>query len=244
MKPETAKISSLDDYVKLINILDRKFDYQQRDDAPLILCRGQEVSNWDLLPKLGRNEFLSSDILNKEKLIFEEFRRLSHPHLNFNSKYNEWDLLALAQHYRLPTRLLDWTENPLAALWFSIYKEKDDNSDRVVWILLVMKDEIVNPNEGSPFDQSKTIIFKPNHITKRITAQNGWFTVHKFIDDKKFLPLNLDETFDRRIFKLIISEDLRYDLMRQLNKLNINHFSLFPDLEGLGYYLGWKYFMK
>jgi hypothetical protein len=62
----------------------------------LTIYRGQE-EGWSLLPKIGRNRELSkNEILDKEKNISEEFKRLSYPYLDSNLKYNKWDLLALA----------------------------------------------------------------------------------------------------------------------------------------------------
>ena len=45
---------------------------------------------------------------------------------------NEWELLVLARHYGIPTRLLDWSYSPLIAARFATVNGKHD-SDRVVW---------------------------------------------------------------------------------------------------------------
>jgi hypothetical protein len=126
------------------------------------IYRGQE-KDWSLLPSIGRNSSLSSeDILKKEMNIFNEYKRLSYPYLDSNLKNNEWDLLALAQHHRLPTRLLDWTINPLAALWFACIKEKDDDSDRIVWLFAVGESDLIKRSD-SPFIQTQTKVFRPDH---------------------------------------------------------------------------------
>ena len=46
------------------------------------------------------------------------------------------DLLALSQHFGAPTRLLDWTSNPLVALYFSIFSSEsiDDTNDGIVYV--------------------------------------------------------------------------------------------------------------
>ncbi len=49
-----------------------------------------------------------------------------------------WEWISLAQHYRVPTRLLDWSENPLVALYFAVEVDEDSNGAQVdgrVWAL-------------------------------------------------------------------------------------------------------------
>jgi hypothetical protein len=180
--------------------------------------------------------------------------------LNFDPK-NQWDLLALAQHYGLPTRLLDWTENPLAALWFAFRKkkenketnnEKEKKNYRYVWAFFVEDEDLVkedniqnatNESLQTPYNQSITKVFRPNHVTNRIVAQSGWFTVHKFVDEKTgFISLNTNKKYHKKLFIIKIPDDLRNDILIGLDKLGTNSFSLFPDLEGLSDYLTWKNF--
>jgi hypothetical protein len=73
-------------------------------------------------------------------------------------------MLALAQHYSLPTRLLDWTENPLVALWFAFNEIARQETKRVVWCFGVKKENISRQNEP-PFDITRTRVFNPKHIT-------------------------------------------------------------------------------
>src|ERR1035438_8997770 len=92
------------------------------------LFRGQSIDE-PLIPRLARMKPRGT-LLNVEKLMMADFERQQLPFAEFEPK-DAWDLLALAQHHGLPTRLLDWTYSALAALWFCVEKPpKKDERDR------------------------------------------------------------------------------------------------------------------
>ena len=105
------KINSVKDFVDLIEKI--KEENVNRGNKSDLLFRGQQKDE-PLLPKLARLN-LNGEIDNVEKLILEEFKKGILPLSEFKPE-DEWDLLALAQHNGLPTRLLDWTFSALTAL--------------------------------------------------------------------------------------------------------------------------------
>jgi hypothetical protein len=158
--------------------------------------------------------------------------------------YTSWDLIALAQHHGLPTRLLDWTTNPLAALWFAFYKEENATGERCVWGLSTNSSDFADVKKNA-FSQQRTVIFRPNHITKRITAQNGWFTNHKYLEEKGlFIPLHSQKNYSTKLAKFRFDNKLRTEILKTLEMMGINHYTMFPDLDGLTSYIEWKRYKR
>jgi len=78
------------------------------------LFRGHNNFMWELLPKIAREDFVFRSKSDSELKMIETFKRYARQYLSKEIK-NEWHYFALAQHYGMATRLLDWTTNPLAA---------------------------------------------------------------------------------------------------------------------------------
>lgn len=215
----------------------------QKTDS-LILFRGQS-DDWPLLPKISR--FVPrKEIAKNEKDMIHDFRKLIMSVSNLKPR-NDWELIALAQHHGLPTRLLDWTTNPLAALWFAVNvpPERTQETYGGVWYFIPEDDDLISDDEEiSPFELNDCKVFNPTHITERIRTQAGYFTTHPFnTDEMKFIPLDKIEIHKNKLGRLRISPRIYSRLRRELDKCGINAFSLFPDLDGLSKYLEGKYFL-
>lgn len=207
------------------------------------LYRGQSLDK-TLLPKIARYDV--ADVEKVEKEMLNDFQRRS-IHLIDYQPGSSWDWLALAQHHGMATRLLDWTENPLIALWFSMApKAEAKHSDySVVWGFNVPGEDVVAAtDEMNPFQEGSTKVFKPNHITKRISAQFGWFTIHKYNTERKFVAFEKNKEYAERLFKIKVNSECFSECKKRLHNFGINSASMYPDIDGLAKHVEWLYLEK
>ena len=195
----------------------------------VIVYRGVKDSSFTLTPKVGRNtKSTQSKIEEKEKTMLRLFREQAFARLDFRPE-NDWEVLAIAQHHGLPTRLLDWTQNPLVAAFFAV-EEEHSSKDSAVYAYHSAK-YILTKKYSDPFTRDTVGKFIPAHVTPRITAQTGIFTIHP----------NPKEAFTSSdIKRAVISNDLRKPLKKILARYGIHRASLFPDLDGLAAYIKWS----
>ncbi|MEM6837646.1 MAG: FRG domain-containing protein [Cyanobacteria bacterium P01_C01_bin.120] len=204
------------------------------------LYRGQRRDR-SLLPKIARlTTYLP--ILHVEQEFIEVFKLRSLPMLEQPPEH-EWDWLTVMQHYGLATRLLDWSINPLAALWFCVRQPPVGNESGVVWLLHPNSDNYVVPSKQiEPTSICKTYILRSKIIASRIRSQAGWFTAHYFnFEQDKFVALENDPAYKSRLKKLMVPFDAFARIRLELDRLDVNSSTLFPDLDGLCAHIEWIY---
>ena|SRR2546423_4228360 len=210
----------------VINSFQRFHDVVQRYDPNRDIFRGVLSTKFKLVPKLGRKgvRFLSP-ISVAEKEMLRLFKIYAAPYLPKHD-LSDWELLAIAQHHGLPTRILDWSRNPLVAAYFAV--EQEFRGDSAVYVL---KGEMfIDIEKNSPFELKEVSKFIPAHITPRIASQSGLFTVHPE-PNKPFNSPSID--------KLIIAQSFRSKLKQILYRYGIHRASLFPGLDGIAGHIQW-----
>ncbi|HXX33978.1 MAG TPA: FRG domain-containing protein [Thermodesulfobacteriota bacterium] len=121
--------------------------------------RGVGKESYKLVPRIYRGkeeirwEYNASEAVDMRA----EFARRAKPFINRNLPYSVGEYLHLMQHYGFPTRLLDWTEGALIALYFAIRIPRNDKTP-CVWMLnpswLNYRNDVTIKNEETGEDKS------------------------------------------------------------------------------------------
>lgn len=223
------EISNLAEFIKLLdaNMVESNGAVVPRTR----LYRGVSNADYQLIPSVGRGiekQFmpgLESGTLNK-------FKSMAVVYLEYFPS-NNWEWLMLAQHHGLPTRLLDWTTNPLVALYFACTDNKNMDQDGVVYRRTgdeKLRLEELDTYPANPFNIDKVYYIFPPHISPRIAAQSGAFTISQTpTEPLPDLPNGEWNTNDL----VLVKAGAKSKILNQLNYLNINAAALFPGLDGI-----------
>jgi hypothetical protein len=226
-------INSFKEYLDLIDDLTSK-------KHEIILFRGQS-DNSPLLPSIARkNPKINTTSIEEEML--EELRRRTQ--LTIKTQLSDsWELLIYAQHFGMKTRLLDWSSNPLTALWFACSNEFKSTLDSYVYIFTADSSYLIDTkSKESPFATSKTRILRPALNNERIIAQSGWFTAHKYSNQtKSFVNLETNKDLKDKLIQIKIPSKLKPEILNRLSIFGINSQTLFPDITGVCNHLNWMY---
>lgn len=216
--------------------------------------RGQADFNWGAVPSIYRNEPFFENSIDRphdinsfvvrahalESIFVSQFFLRARIHLNNPERGFASDRI-LAQHFGVPTRLLDWTANPLVALYFAVSDPGRENLDGAFYFL-----HAANRTVGQLPTEEKLKAYKkandmfmldPPYIDQRIPAQSAKLTFHT-IDESAgcFLPLEKQEFEAGKhwLQKFRIPSRSKGTIYRELLQIGIDHHSIFPDLQGLG----------
>ena len=242
--------SAIDSVSKFIQRIEA-FIKSNNNKESKFLFRGQADEKWKVetsacrrsKDKPGSKPMSEEQELYYNIKLIEQFR-----HGDFHSKYKskimEQDLgiLAQLQHNGAATSLIDFSDDPLVALWFACQEspEADSNNNGKVFILstgdgsnfeeidsieqieyykVKMPDQLQNPQVDGILNNSTFFYWKPAHLNNRITAQKSYFLI-----GKRELP---------EMEKIVIPNNSKSEILKELSSVHgINEITLYPDLVG------------
>ena len=219
------------------------------DQGHQIWYRGQASSEWALTPY-----FLRLDGRQSESTLLKRFKQSAAMLIDTAPKQS-FDWLFLMQHYGVPTRLLDWSESPLVALYFAVENiTEHGDKDGALWLLYPSEfnknARIHNRNEEGyipSFDDEELASYSIESLKSnpslqlypvatiatrnnaRIQAQHGVFTIHH----QDQTPIE-DIGDKSHVLKLTIPGASKVQLKKQLELLGYSKFQLFPELSSIG----------
>lgn len=151
------EIESFDEYLNTIHSeLGQNGEGKRR-----LYFRGQSKRTTDgypLTPSVARYKHLGNlSLTEREQKECEVLETFSNHLLTYvqHRPQTAWEELAIAQHHGLPTRFMDWTTNPLVALYFAVRNTGSRSADSAVYVL------ISNPKRYADLKRGQAAQMKP-----------------------------------------------------------------------------------
>jgi len=205
--------------------------------------RGHAVAKWKLVPGVYRER---GDALPETTIVYKFMLQAKTRHDKCPPR-DAWDnWLFFMQHYRLPTRLLDWTESSLVASYFAVFEHPSEAAS-----LWVISPALLNQSQGGaklinvPTHEDVWPLFKaaflkvekepdtilpvaPEQVDLRMLVQSSAFTIHGTETPIEDLSGN-----DQFLIRFDIPASAKPGIKKDLLRLNIRESTLYPDLEHL-----------
>jgi hypothetical protein len=218
--------------------------------------RGQGNATHEMQPGVYRKKFtdragnlppaswsLEDRRLKLERESLNDFRTAGAPHFNADDVV---EVYFTAQHYGMHTRLLDWTANPLAALFFAVtgdpgetgavfvmeptklipqHKKEEDLWPQILTMRHGYAKDAIGESFWHPHSRKPLILpIRPDNQYGRIGQQESCFTLHMHKSESRENPT---------LSRITIPGDKKAAMLEELHRLNVNQFTIYNDLERL-----------
>lgn len=222
--------------------------------------RGMSDSAWDLAPSLNR---ICAHDMTLERQMLRSFRKYGYADLKQVSSF--WQMLAMAQQFGLPTRLLDWTYSPLVAAHFATEDQDSYDRDGVIWCVQVdqmngqlpgVLRNMLNAERGHIFTMEMmdrigdgfdaleaissnpfALFFEPASAVNRIANQYALFS----LCSAPTLPINALPGTESCFRRIIIPAAVKLEIRDKLDYINISERMIYPGLDGICKWIARRY---
>lgn len=260
-------IQSVSDFLNAF----KKIKNESIPDGKIVWFRGQSSAKFDPIPSVFRDEMWDDDLIISVRLseyeaeVRNKFEEgfIARSSLSSEILDDPWFSYYVRQHYGIKTRLLDWTENPLVALYFATNDNKKDENGKV-FVLNANDLNLKTTSQWENNGQRTTGIFRP-HVTQEDCFENDFqkyltadfeYEKHRSFFPLAIYPIRFDKRMDiqascftifgnRRnglktipnsneiLFEFEIDNQAKMEIRSELELLGISKTRLFPDIQNL-----------